>query len=371
MAVVYAIKNGNWSDGSTWSSGVVPTVEDDVYLNGYTIELDVVCNITANSISNLPNAEMGISIGGFMHSNSNNGVYDTINADIEYQSFIFVTRTRSGNSYGNFIINGNIKGVGGGIFEFTNTPSSKFIVNGNVDIYSGTGFTGMESGYGIQIEINGNVHTIAGNLADYSVNAVINGNVIMDYRLLSRGADNLTITGSITSYNVTQTAWQRGNGVNISIYGDVYVNGGWVFPFFTGNETIIGNIICSNGGRFEYYSYPTSTMTINGKIRYSGKSIGVNTVNLTILNPDTFDIICNDGIPQLPFDFINTNSSIEWFPKESDVKNNVEYGMRNEYKGRYTPTVLTDEQLQRIANCATMQEVAQLSITIANKDNEE
>lgn len=58
-------------------------------------------------------------------------------------------------------------------------------------------------------------------------------------------------------------------------------------------------------------------------------------------------------------------------PSENDVKVGVVYGLNRELVGRYTPTVLTDEQLQRIANCATMDEVAQLSITIANKDNEE
>lgn len=69
-------------------------------------------------------------------------------------------------------------------------------------------------------------------------------------------------------------------------------------------------------------------------------------------------------------DVLLSSIDLQSYPSEDDVKNNVEYGIQNEYRGRYTPTILTDEQLQRIANCATMQEVAQLSIVIANKDNE-
>ena len=40
MANKWAIANGNWSDGSTWNDGVVPMVDDDVWLNGKTIDVD-------------------------------------------------------------------------------------------------------------------------------------------------------------------------------------------------------------------------------------------------------------------------------------------------------------------------------------------
>lgn len=37
---VWPIANGNWSNAANWSSGAVPTLDDDVYLNGKTITAD-------------------------------------------------------------------------------------------------------------------------------------------------------------------------------------------------------------------------------------------------------------------------------------------------------------------------------------------
>jgi hypothetical protein len=43
MAEIHAIQNGNWSDTSTWVNGIVPAIDDYVYLDGHkiTIDLDV------------------------------------------------------------------------------------------------------------------------------------------------------------------------------------------------------------------------------------------------------------------------------------------------------------------------------------------
>jgi len=40
MAVVYAVKNGNWSDTSTWNTGALPQPGDTVCANNYTVTID-------------------------------------------------------------------------------------------------------------------------------------------------------------------------------------------------------------------------------------------------------------------------------------------------------------------------------------------
>ena len=50
MAVVFAVANGNWNTGATWITGSVPTSADDVWANGFTVNMDV--NATVNSLNN-------------------------------------------------------------------------------------------------------------------------------------------------------------------------------------------------------------------------------------------------------------------------------------------------------------------------------
>ena len=62
MANVYAIQKGNWSDGSTWSSGSVPTADDDVWLNGHIVNVSVNTAVTIGSLSNCSDSEVGSMI---------------------------------------------------------------------------------------------------------------------------------------------------------------------------------------------------------------------------------------------------------------------------------------------------------------------
>jgi hypothetical protein len=58
MAVKYAISAGNFNSPSIWNDGSIPTENDDVYLNGYnvTLNIDYVTNgIISNGICPLTN----------------------------------------------------------------------------------------------------------------------------------------------------------------------------------------------------------------------------------------------------------------------------------------------------------------------------
>ena len=79
MAVVYAVKSGDWSDITTWNTGSLPTSSDEVYANTYSIIVDQdieVVKISTESAS-------GISAGGSFTNQWNTSTETrTITADI-------------------------------------------------------------------------------------------------------------------------------------------------------------------------------------------------------------------------------------------------------------------------------------------------
>lgn len=85
MANVYAVQNGNWNNGSTWSSGSVPTADDYVYLNGKTVTIDTTTasayskysyqySVYANAgtVTNSANDDLGVVQGGYLAFSSGN-----------------------------------------------------------------------------------------------------------------------------------------------------------------------------------------------------------------------------------------------------------------------------------------------------------
>jgi len=50
MAVIKAQASGNWSAVGTWSGGVVPTLNDTVYANGFTVALDQSIDLTGSTV---------------------------------------------------------------------------------------------------------------------------------------------------------------------------------------------------------------------------------------------------------------------------------------------------------------------------------
>jgi len=50
MAVIKAAASGNWSATATWTGGVVPTLNDTVYANGFTVALDQSIDLTGSTV---------------------------------------------------------------------------------------------------------------------------------------------------------------------------------------------------------------------------------------------------------------------------------------------------------------------------------
>ena len=64
MAIVYAVKNGVWSDPTVWNTGSLPTSNDDVYPNGFIVDIDG--TYTVGSIRNY--ADTNVNTGGYFRA---------------------------------------------------------------------------------------------------------------------------------------------------------------------------------------------------------------------------------------------------------------------------------------------------------------
>lgn len=393
MAKIKAIQNGNWSDGTTWSSSTVPTLADDVYLNGKTVTIGANdCN--AKLISNFVDDEIGAIEGGYINVSMETDY--TIQSDFKSATskVIYLASTVHGKT---ITIIGDIEATPS-IYAIEQTQHNRTInIIGNVTNNLLQTNSAVYYVYHIHtLSINGNVsltgsNTLwsspnSGNFNYNNWNLIVNGNV----NLYGNSMLLNTFTGN-GHYSITVVV----NG-NSSFYDDSNIGKIRLFPDAYGrfcSVTFNGNLYANN------FIYLVNNCTVNQLVKYNLYIQGVCEIvnslsqivlsntsvygdvkyydkskclglfisqNIDLSNLQSIEYV-GAGNPLFyayPYDYVN-----DTYPAESDVKLNVEYGMQNEKKGTYSPTILTDEQLQRIANCATMDEVAELAVSVANKES--
>ena len=171
MAIVYAVKTGNWSDTTVWNTGALPTSADDVYANGFTVTINqniaVVSLNTTLAVGVLNGGSFSFAAGTFTV------VADTIQAG-------------SGTGLGI---------TGGAIGIYTVTANT---INSGITPNSGIGFSINSAS--ATVTINGNINSYQGGGIDLPscVSTTINGNVIANGNgggISHRGAGSVTING--------------------------------------------------------------------------------------------------------------------------------------------------------------------------------
>ena len=283
MANYKAVANGNWSALATWqddstgsyvASTVLPGASDVVYLNNFTVQMDV--DVTVLEIRN--NSATGVSQGG-------TGVISasrTVNADLYHRVSTLITISATSPSVVN--ITGNMPGT------VASSSSNGINCTGNAtlnyvgDIQASTSSfinapTGIRLANGSTLNLTGNI--VGGlNAANYGVqnspigvrsniNAIINvvGNVtggpsgIYNYGILQTTGDNVTITGLVSggfgSIGGQYNAGVYSGGLSLTIFGNL-IGGNNAPAIWNGGVAVrmYGNIQNASNGFAAVFGVP-------------------------------------------------------------------------------------------------------------------
>ena len=162
MAIVYAVKAGNWSDTTVWNTGALPTSADDVYPNTFQVTINQ--NFTVKSLSNT--AATGVTAGGtFAFNGTNTIVADTITGGTA--GLFLMTST-------NATITANTLTTAGTVLMNINNPSVNLTINGNINAFG----TVIQISNTNTFTLNGNAIANTGGNAIFLVSAgtiVVNG----------------------------------------------------------------------------------------------------------------------------------------------------------------------------------------------------
>jgi len=299
MANKRAIQNGNWNSSSTWDGGVVPAADDDVWLNGYTVTLNV--DITAKSISNGELEDFSV-IGGTLACGNNARVINsslhhyvsnlitqgnnllTINGDIYLHSSANYCIQKSGiQNNVRFILNGNVVG---------DTHDCKFLSMNN-----------NSGSYNSYIEIVGNITNCMIDSKLYSGNYTKYISIVGNVNDLQLQEDTGLYSVSIVG-NLRQQAVTIGDLDDFSIYGELhnYTND---IPYF-------------------------KTLYIGGNVFYNNGLGGFCSKSISYINDD----IIFTNTTDLTYIVYNSKKIDETYPSENTVAQGVIYGMQNKYEGR-------------------------------------
>jgi hypothetical protein len=176
MAIVYAVKTGNWSDTTVWNTGALPTSADDVYSNNFTVTV----NQNINVISLRNGATIGVNAGGQFTGNAGiTVVCDTIVNGAGQGTLRFLAISGTCVVTANTIIGGSFAAL-----ELINSIALNITINGNI--------LGSPSANAVGLTFNGG--TVP--------SCVINGNITAQIGAAVSGGTStsqVTINGVATS----------------------------------------------------------------------------------------------------------------------------------------------------------------------------
>ena len=283
MAVKWAVANGSWTAGATWNDGVVPTANDDVYLNGHNVTIST---LTFNgTIRNDANDDYQIVAGGYIYANNySNSATINVTTIIAVETIINYNHGITGVL--DYLTCGNFY-VKNGIAAITCQEDSNYLT-GNFHLL-----------------VSGAVLIQAKNTTNRTI--IINGNVY--------GVENTLLC---SSQQATHT-----------------INGAIQVTALASTTNINGVVDMALNNRIS-----TSTLNINGNIRYKNNvgGCGLQYTVLNIANPDTFtwkDVTEPRSNPFIILTDAEMNNR-QQYPSENEVKEGVEY-VWGEKVGTYTP----------------------------------
>jgi hypothetical protein len=303
MPNVFATKNGNWSDTTVWNTLALPTVNDDVFANNFTVYVDnsyrvlsvrntSATGITAGGRFILNN---GVSLSAFAVGGGATGIYcvqalsavpsictlvGNLCADniaIAHPCVFLNSGTGTATVIGSFITPARNSGVNSSAAFIANNGSGILNLFGN---YSGCSTGGV---LGIINNSSGTINLV-GSLSGLVSNSIGNG-------LNNQSTGTVNITGNCFGFgdiNNGARAVQNGSIGTINIIGDVYGPG--AFNSSTGTINLTGNCF----GRASTNSHAVQNSS-TGIITLRGNALGGTGTTAYGVNNNSGGIVLIDG----------------------------------------------------------------------------
>lgn len=283
MAIVYAVKTGNWNDTTVWNTGALPTSADDVYANNFTVTV----NQNINVISLRNGATTGVTAGGNF---TINGGY-TIVADVIVTNLIVTTSSL-------ITITANSITSNTGIVISSTNVQANYVINGNLTASNATAIN-IANGQNSSVTINGNC--FAGTVASATI--ITSSNTIT---FVVNGIAQSSTIASCTTISIInniiriQKAFSPDNGLAAVIQTNRQTT------------TIVKEIEQGNFGQ----------VPIQGYVRFDNAI----TINAKVLRENNTQIT-----------LVDASNLVNQLPAESDVRFGIGYNNGNKIGSAYIP----------------------------------
>lgn len=279
MAILSAVKSGNWSDPTVWSTNALPETTDYVMVSTHVVTIDqdiVVAGLSHNNpefIPPIPSAPPEFT-GYFL---ANSGI--TISADI---TGVRTQVIRFQDSFPSFL------NIIGNTFRIptvvTSTPANYVlgaIQNASTGVINMSGIHGGDIYNNGVVNISGSVINGSGSLVNNSTTNIVGTVSGLNRALFTLfNTSTINITGDVTGYN-SSVIYINNDSPNINILGNVYNDNGVVnnniinLNFNTSPKlTIVGDITGGAGNAILWRSSPTGSCSITGDLySFNGRAI--------------------------------------------------------------------------------------------------
>lgn len=270
MAVIKAIRAGNWNDNTVWSTGLVPTAGDTVYLNSYDVVVNQ--NIQIGSTNNVV-----VNAGSFVV-----GQYYEI---VTIGSTNFISIGAASNIIGTVFLATGV-GTGTGTARTVATITNLANTNAAVLAAAGGGLT-MNTGFTIWADLRSGIATLLNcNHVDTSniVGNSVSGGTANAHCIRNISTGTLNIVGNLLAVGNNM---QCNALINLSI-GTVYttgtIQGGQngnhgVINALAGTMYCVGSFFSGNVGSVGLFNSGSGTIYATGYARGGSNSGTANGIS--------------------------------------------------------------------------------------------
>ena len=346
MANVKAVASGNWSNTATWDGGVLPTVNDDVFSNTFTVTIDGTFEVL--SITNA--AATGITAGGSFTFANGGDLTCTAGDGVKPAGATVLTFTLASGNSATLRANVVRTTTNNGILSITCSGTGTFNIVGNLILTQSSFFSTVL----LSISANATINHI-GNI-EHNSNADTQGLVNItstctyNHTGNVKGGDGFNNRYAIRNIGASQILTYNGTGNHIASAAPTILTSQASFINIVGNVTGQSAVECIS---ITPSVGVVTTVDINGIITAGANRpaiVGILAtlvkVQGTVINQGTYNAIYAGQITlegniaywQYRNALNNTSTNLYTvgalnYPDELDVRDGIDYGASLELTG--------------------------------------